>query len=319
MHDAVAGREIVVPGSISNLGSGFDALSLAVQLYLRVRILDVLPDAPDTLQCQVVGRPITGENRISTAFARARAVSGVPAPGLRVEVRSDIPLRAGLGGSGAATVAGLRLYEAVTEPRAAEDWLRLGCEIEGHPDNAAAALLGGLTVSCQHADGPVTARSCAWPSEIRLVVATPHLEVATEDARRVLPESIPLRDAVFNLQHALLLVHAVRSGRPEDLREALRDRWHQAVRAPFVPGLTEALALEHPALLGACLSGSGPSVVAFTKESAVIVELLRNLYETLGVPCSVRVLAAQPPAGTAERRPNPADRQPRRPDLSGLA
>ena len=307
MHDAVVGREIVVPGSISNLGSGFDALSLAVQLYLRVRILDVLPDAPDTLHCQIVGRPITGENRMATAFARARVVSGVPAPGLRVEVRSDVPFRAGLGGSGAATVAGLRLYEAVTGPRAAEAWLRLACEIEGHPDNAAAALLGGMTVSCQHADGGVTARSCAWPSEIGLVVATPHVEVATEDARRVLPRTIALRDAVFNLQHALLLLHAVSSGRPEDLREATRDRWHQAVRAPLVPGLTEALALEHPALLGTCLSGSGPSVVAFTTESAVVVELLRNLYETLCVPCSVRVLAAQPPVGAADRRPNRVD------------
>jgi homoserine kinase len=308
----MAGREIIVPGSISNLGPGFDALSLAVQLYLRVRVIDILPNAPDTLHCDVIGRPLVGENRLATAFSRARAAIGVPAPGLRVEVRSDIPFRAGLGSSGAAAVAGLRLYEAVTAPRDAEEWLRLAAELEGHPDNAAAALLGGLTVSCQHADGRVTARSWGWPSSIKLVVATPDREVATADARRVLPDTVPLRDAVFNLQHALLFVHAVRGGSVQDLREALRDRWHQHVRAPFVPGLAEALALEHPALLGVCLSGSGPSIVAFAQEeSDAVVELLQTLYGRLGVRCRVRVLAAHQPEAAGEHRQDPIHRQPK--------
>jgi homoserine kinase len=314
VSDAVGGREIIVPGSISNLGPGFDALSLAVQLYLRVRVVDILPNAPDTLHCDVVGHPLVGENRIATAFARARAVIGVPAPGLRVEVRSDIPLRAGLGSSGAAAVAGLRLYEAVTGPRHAEEWLRLATELEGHPDNAAAALLGGLTVSCQHADGRVTARSWGWPSGIKLVVATPDCEVATEDARRGLPDTVPLRDAVFNLQHALLFVHAVNGGKPRDLREALHDRWHQGVRAPLVPGLAEALALEHPTLLGVCLSGSGPSIVAFAEEDdRAVLELLRGLYRRLGVPCRVRVLAAHQSGAAVEHRHNPNHSQPKEP------
>ncbi|CAN5885533.1 homoserine kinase [soil metagenome] len=314
MSDDVAGREIIVPGSISNLGPGFDALALAVRLYLRVRVVDILPNAPDTLHCDVVEPPLVGENRIVRAFTRARAVMGVRAPGLRIEVRSDIPLRAGLGSSGAAAVAGLRLYEAVTGARPAEDWLRLAAELEGHPDNAAAALLGGLTVSCQHADGRVTARSWGWPSGIKLVVATPGREVATEDARRVLPDSVPLPDAVFNLQHALLLVHAVSGGQRRDLREALRDRWHQGVRAPLVPELVEALALEHPALLGVCLSGSGPSIVAFAEEDGLaVLELLRGLYRRLGVPCRVRVLAAHQSGAAVEHRQNPNHSQPKEP------
>jgi homoserine kinase len=298
--DDVGRPDIVVPGSISNLGPGFDALSLAVQLYLRVRIVDVLADAPDTLHCDFVGSPIAGENRIETAYRHARAAIGVPAPGLRVEVRSEIPVRAGLGSSGAATVAGLRLYEAVTARRATELWLRLACGLEGHPDNAAAALCGGLTVSCEHGDGRVSARSSAWPMEIRLVVATPHVEVATDAARRVLPAAISFEDAVFNLQHALLLVHAIRSGQPHDLREALRDRWHQSARAALVPGLAEALALDDPALFGVCLSGSGPSIVAFTgdKES-IVINLLKNLYDRIGVACTVRALAAHQPDAPA--------------------
>jgi homoserine kinase len=297
---AVAGREIAAPGSIGNFGPGLDALALAVRLYLRVRILKIVPEDPDTLRCDFIEGPIGGENRIEAAFRHARAAVGLSAPGLHVQVRSDIPPRAGLGSSGAATVAGLRLYEAVTAPRTREELLRLACALEGHPDNAAAALFGGMTVSCLHDDGRLTARSCEWPSAIRLLVATPHVEVATDYARSVLPDRLDRRDAVFNLQHALLLLHAVFTGETGDLREALQDRWHQPYRAPLIPGLTEALALEHPALLGVCLSGAGPSIVAFTEAGeSEVVELLENLYEGLGVPCTVRVLAAHQPAEAA--------------------
>ncbi len=297
---AAAGHRIAIPASISNLGPGFDALSVAVQLYLQVEIVEVRSSAPDTLEFEFIDCSVTGENRIASAFARARQTFGVEAPGLRVRVRSDIPMRAGLGSSAAASVAGLRLYESVTAPRGTSDWLRLGAALDGHPDNAAAALLGGLTVSCQHEDGRVTSRATPWPEAVRLIVATPHLEVETGYARSVLPDSIPRRDAVFNLQRALLLVRALESGHYEDLREALRDRWHQAFRAPLVPGLAEVLMLQHPALLGTCLSGSGPSIVAFTVDGeSQVVELLEDLYRRVGVPCIVRCLEACQPLAEA--------------------
>ena len=108
---------IVVPGSISNLGPGFDALSVAVQVYLRARIVEVRPAEPDTIAWEFDGAGPTGENRIESAFRLARERVGTPAPGLRVQVSSDIPQTAGLGSSAAAAVAGLRLYESVTAPR----------------------------------------------------------------------------------------------------------------------------------------------------------------------------------------------------------
>ena len=295
--EPIAGREIRVPGSISNFGPGFDALSMAVQLYLRVRIVDVKTQSPGTLSCDFAGGTVPGENRIESAFCRAQERFGLAPRALRVTVDTEIPFRAGLGSSGAATVAGLRLYEAVTAPRPPDEWLPLACELEGHPDNAAAALLGGMTSSCQHDDGRVTARSWPWPAGVRMVVATPHVEVATSDARSVLPRDIPMGDAVYNLQHALLLLHAFGTGNTADFRAALRDRWHQPFRAALVPGLTEALTLEHPSLLGVSLSGAGPSVVAFTTggESA-IVKLLQDLYRSLHVPCTVRPLAPHLPA-----------------------
>jgi homoserine kinase len=288
--------EIVVPGSISNLGPGFDALSVAVQIYLRITVEEVDPSAPDTLACDFAGTGPTGENRIESAFRLARRRVGAAAPGLRVRVSSEIPQTAGLGSSAAAAVAGLRLYEAVTVPQSVDYWLGLATEIEGHPDNAAAALLGGITVSCQQGDGRVIARASRWPEALKLIVATPELGLHTSHARAVLPADMPLNDAVFNLQRALLLVHALGSGRYDDLREATQDRWHQPSRDALVPGLAEALAFDDPAVFGVCLSGAGPSIVAFATDGAPkAVALFDTLYKRLGLPCTIRTLSAHQP------------------------
>ncbi len=288
---------IVVPGSISNLGPGFDALSVAVQVYLRARIVEVRPSEPDTIAWEFVGRGPAGENRLESAYRLARAHIGRPAPGLRVQVSSEIPQTAGLGSSAAAAIAGLRIYEAVTAPRPLEDWLAMATELEGHPDNAAAALLGGITVSCKREDGRIIARSSRWPEAVRLVIATPEMGLQTSDARRVLPDEVPLADAVFNLQRALLFVHALRSGRYDDLREAMKDRWHQPARTPLVPGLEEAIAFDDPAVLGVCLSGAGPSIVALatTDGAATAASLLDQMYGRLGLPCTIRTLSAHQP------------------------
>ncbi|MCC7010670.1 MAG: homoserine kinase [Acidobacteria bacterium] len=294
-------RDIVVPGSVSNLGPGFDALSVAVQVYLRLTIVRVNRDAPDARGCLafrfVEGPPLVGENRIERAVRLAIERFGGDLPGLEIEVRSDIPMRAGLGSSAAATIAGLRLYEAFTEPRPASDWLALASEIEGHPDNAAAALLGGLTVSCQYEDGRVDARAWPWPADLRLLIVTPAAEVETAAARKVLPETLPLRDAIFNLQRALLFVRALETGRYEDLRESLKDRWHQPTRQAFVPGLREALAIDHPAVLGVCLSGSGPSVAVLATErgEGEAAAAITDVYERLGLPYTIRTLSAHQP------------------------
>jgi homoserine kinase len=299
--------EIRVPGSIANLGPGFDALSVAVQLYLRLRVIAIRPSEPDTIDWEFAGQAPSGENRIETAFRLARSRRAIPAPGLRVHVASDIPQIAGLGSSAAATIAGLKLYEAVVSGAKAtsvgsgfsrtnsrtDDLLAMATELEGHPDNAAAALLGGLTVSCQLENGHIVARSWRWPDALRLVVATPDVPLQTSHARRVLPADLTMRDAVFNLQRALLLIHALDSGQYEDLRDAMRDRWHQPARAPLVPGLTEALAIDDPAVLGICLSGAGPSIVALASGGAArAATLLRALYDRLGVTCTIRTLSA---------------------------
>lgn len=291
--------EIVVPGSTSNLGPAFDTLSVALDVHLRVRVVAVDREEPDTLVMSFDGRPPAGENRIETAFHHARGSIGVPARGLTVRVSSDIPMAAGLGSSAAAAVAGLRLYELASgTSTSTDDLLAMASALEGHPDNAAAALLGGITLSCEGNGGRIIARAWEWPSAIRFVIATPDLGLLTEHARGVLPATIPLRDAVANLQRALLFIRALETGRYDDIREALRDRWHQPARTSMVPGLSEALAIDHPAVLGVCLSGAGPSVLALAapNRSREAAAVLGALYQRLRVPHTIRDLAAHPSA-----------------------
>jgi homoserine kinase len=292
--------ELLIPASVSNLGPGFDALSVAVQLYIRVRVVELLPESPGVFEAAFLDAPPVGENRIEAAFRHAAARPGAAPPaGMRIAIRSEIPAGAGLGSSGAATIAGLRLYELATAPLALERLLAMANEMEGHPDNAAASLLGGLAVSCVHDDGRVTARTGRWPADLRFVVATPDTGLDTTRARSILPAAVPLQDAVFNLQRALLLVRALESGSYGDLREAMRDRWHQRIRASLVPGLDAALALDDPEILGVCLSGSGPSIVAIVAGDAEVAERrLREIYRGLGVAGTIRTLAAQQPCSS---------------------
>ena len=289
---------ITVPASTSNLGPGFDALSVALDLYLRVRVLDVSADPGGSITYEFDGAPPLGENRIESAYQRACRRFGRPVMGLRVSVSSAIPMAAGLGSSAAAAVAGLRLYEAARAvPLERDAMLEMATELEGHPDNAAAALYGGITVSCQ-SDERIVARSWRWPADIRFVVATPETGLDTGKARAVLSPTITLRDAVANLQRALLLVRALDTGDYGDLREALKDRWHQPARSALIPGLSDALAIDHPAVLGVCLSGAGPSALALAAPGRAdeAAAALGDVYRRLGIAHTIRNLAAHQPA-----------------------
>jgi homoserine kinase len=298
-----------------------DALGLALSIYIHARIIALDSDAAASsastpnaaesnggeLRFTFDGVTLDGENSIERALRAAAAKFGTRLPGLHIEVRTDIPLKAGLGSSAAAIVTGLRLYEAIAGPLSQEDLLTLAGELEGHPDNTSASILGGLTASCQ-ADGRVIAIATRWPEEIRVLVATPAITLSTKVARAALPASVSRADAIFNVQRTAVLLQAVNAGRFDALREALRDRLHQPYRASLVPGLERALAFEHPALLGVFLSGAGPSIAAFTRGDAPEVEsMFRALYaDELRVDCAVRTLRVHQPSADAA----PADIHP---------
>ena len=295
--------DIVVPASVANLGPGLDTLAVALELYLHVRAHSLPGAGKNELRFDLVGFELDGENFIERAFRFMAVRDGVDFPSLSVEVRSEIPSRSGLGSSAAATVAGLRLYDAVFGPCPMQDLLNVACELEGHPDNAAAALLGGLTTSCELEDSSVIALSMPWPEAIRFVVLTPELGLDTASSRRALPKQLRREDAVFNLQRVALLVQALQSREYSVLREALRDRCHQPFRLVLVPGLEETLELEHPDLLGVCLAGAGPSILALAENNvAAIQDLLASAYRPLGIPFTMRTLRAYQD-GSCQRQP----------------
>ncbi len=283
------GKEILVPGSIANLGPGFDCLGVAVQLFLRLRIAQV-DESRRGLQFRFTGKPPDGENYIERAF-RHMAHSRPQGPLLTIEVSSDIPMKGGLGSSAAATVAGLRLFEAIHGPLSNQELLDAATKLEGHPDNAAPALLGGLTVCCQRRDGGLTVSSVRWPEAWSFLVLTPELGLETKKARAALPQSVPLRDAVSNLQRVATIVAAVQNADESALNDAFYDRLHQPFRQALVPGLAELLELRHPSILGSFLSGSGPSIAVLVKDDPSEAEqLLCAAYQPLGIPFKVRRL-----------------------------
>jgi homoserine kinase len=284
---------VIVPGSTANLGGGFDTLGVAVQLYLRARIVDVRNDGGARLEV-VSSRPVVrGTNAVERAFAAMAKQAQASVPTVRAEIDSDIPLAAGLGSSAAATVAGLRIFERVTSPVADSTLLAAATALEGHADNAAPSLFGGMTSVVESDDAEPRALRWSWPDDVRFVIATPFEGLPTKKARAALPPAISRKDAVFNLQRVLSLIHALQHGEYDRLREALRDRWHQPARAALVPHLGAVLAIDDPDVLGAYLSGGGPSVAVLARRNLAHVEqLLKATCEAAGTPVDVRTLAA---------------------------
>lgn len=283
---------MTVPASVANLGGGFDTLGVAVQLYLRLRVVDIRDDGGTTLTVVKSTPPVRGRNAVERAFEAMARWTGLKTPSVFVEAESDIPMAAGLGSSAAAAVAGVRMFERVTQPLPDGVLLAVATSLEGHADNAAAALHGGLTSVIERDGEEPIALRWQWPEELRLIVATPSVGLSTLKARAALPDSVPRKDAVFNLQRVLGLVHALQESDYGRLREVVRDRLHQPARTALIPQLDTVLALDDPEILGSFLSGAGPSVAVLARRDFDRLErLLHSSYERANCPVTVRTLS----------------------------
>jgi homoserine kinase len=251
-----------VPASSANLGPGFDVLGCALALHVELEVVE------------------TGRFAVATDLAIARdrrnlMVRGferlLAADGFEFRIRSEVPLSGGLGTSAAAIVAGLVAADALVG--GGGDLLGAATELEGHPDNVAAALLGGFTLC---ADGIAT--RFPPPDGLEAVLVVPGRAVRTAKARAALPAEIPMADAVFNVAHASLLVLGLATGDLDLVARGLADRIHQPRRASLYPR-SMALVEQAPALgaLGATISGAGPTVLVWTRaaDTAAVVERLR--------------------------------------------
>ncbi len=253
-----------VPASSANLGPGFDALGLALGIYLDCRFRP-----SSQLHIEASGRDSTsistGDDNLiwQTALAVARD-TGSTLPPIELIIRNDIPLGKGLGSSAAALTAGVVIADRLLglgwkRPRILDEAAR----IEGHPDNVAACVLGSIVASAIDVGGAVRAARIELPARFGVGVVVPDFVLPTSEARAVLPDCYSREDAIFNVQRVALLMAALATGATNAFPIALEDRLHQSYRAHLAPGLNDILKLRAPGLLGCVLSGAGPSILVF--------------------------------------------------------
>ena len=290
--------ELRVPASTGNLGAGFDCFGLALQLYLTVRVtVDLQSLQPCRMRSRGEGYGTTlsptATNLIFRAMSFAAEKQGLTVPPIAIDAENQIPLSSGLGSSAAAIIAGITLCGALCDRELSNDLvLRYATELEGHSDNVAASLLGGLVVTCTGQDGSVIAVRKYWPSDIKVIVVSPHATLETARARAALSPLVSHADAVHNVQRAALFTAALEEHRYDLLWEATRDRLHQERRESLVPGLADALATtRRPGLLGLALSGAGPSVLALARDHFDELGMaIAECFHKHGIETTVRVL-----------------------------
>ncbi len=266
-------RTIRVPASTANLGAGFDALGLALRLYLQV---EIEPSTHAQPELSLTGEgssqlPSDAGNLIFRVMRRAFELGGIKDPAVSMQVANQIPVARGLGSSAAAIVAGIACYEALTGYQLSpEKFFQCAFEFEKHADNLTAARFGGFTVSCVGDQEQVTFLRAEVSPEVKILLVVPEFQLQTEKARAAIPGTFSLKDAVFNVQRSSLTVASFLKGEFHLLHESLRDRLHQPFQAPLIPGFAEILEMQNAGiegLWGICLSGAGPSILIFAESN----------------------------------------------------
>jgi len=297
-----------VPATTANLGPGFDSVGLALTLHNEL--------AAEVGKTNKTVVEITGEGEdvltrdesnlvVRSMLETFKYLERKPVP-VWVRCTNRIPLSRGLGSSSAAVAGGVFLANEICgRPLDREDLFKIAAKIEGHPDNVAPALLGGLAVSVGDIESGFHALSVDLDSltKWKYVVVIPDFKIDTQAARKVLPKKIPFEDAVFNVGRASLVIAALLKGPGKAsnavLREAMNDRLHQPSREKLIVGRQEVMEAAYKAgALGVCVSGSGPSIFAVgSKWANRIGEAMVEEFQKLGVTARYEVLNVEP-AGT---------------------
>lgn len=292
-----------VPASTANLGPGFDVVGMALALYNEFE-LEIVPDEPSLLDIVVTGEgqgriPLDENNLIVRACRRVWQEAGRPTRvGMRVRLHNRIPTGSGLGSSASAIVGGLVGGNCLAGgPLTPQRLLEIATEMEGHPDNVAAALFGGVTLAV--AEGNRLLEYVTFPPpRVRMVVGIPDFQLPTKIARQALPHEVSFADAVFNVGRTALLIAALTQGRLDLLGLAMQDRLHHPYRRRLVPGMEAAFqAAKEAGALGVALSGAGPTVLAFIPpddDGEAVGQSIRAAFMSSQVACRLAVLEPDP-------------------------
>lgn len=257
--------KIQIPATSANLGAGFDALGLALTYYNYVEMEE--SDRVDIKSADSIEVPEDESNLIYISAKDLFNVCGKSVKGLKIRQTNNIPMARGLGSSSACIIAGITgANRLLGDPLTTDDLVDLAAQIEGHPDNTAPALLGGIVTAVF--DG----RKVHWVKQevytkLKFVTIIPDFELKTEKARACLPSEVSHRDAVYNLSRAALFSASLLTGKFENLRTAVHDKLHQPYRMPLIPNAREVfdIAYNHGAY-AAYISGAGPTIIAIADE-----------------------------------------------------
>lgn len=297
--------EVVVPATSANLGPGFDTLGLALSVYDALVVTE-LPAGE--LEIEVSGSgaddiPRDASNLIVRTVAHVYADAGRPMPGLRIAAENGVPHGRGLGSSGAAVVAGVLIAKGLLAGDVEigdDDLLRLATEIEGHPDNVAPALFGGLTIAWMGERGPMHKKLLVHRGVSPLVLV-PAYTMSTSQARSLQPPHVSTADAVFNVSRSALLIAALTQS-PELLLDATADRLHQDYRAEAMPETQRLVQALRAAGFAAVVSGAGPSVLVLADGPGRRQEALDLAAQVTDTPWDALLLAVDVRGGTVGDR-----------------
>jgi homoserine kinase len=286
--------KIRVPATSANLGPGFDTLGMAFNLYNTVE----MEFRPSGLQIEVEGLgsdaiPTDESNIIYQSAKQVFEYAGKSVPGLYMKLVNEIPLSRGLGSSAAAIVGGIVAANRLcNDALDVSTLLQIATDIEGHPDNVAPALLGGFTIAGME-QGKVRYVRLDPLSGLKAVVAVPAFTLSTHKSRGVLPRTVALEDAVFNVSRTAFLVAALCLGHTDLLNMAMEDRLHQPYRCTLVPGMEDVWkAAREAGALSAALSGAGPCLIAFaTTRTTEIGKAMQDAFALHGIECDIVILS----------------------------
>ena len=297
------GQKVVVdvPATTANLGPGFDCLGAALDLNNRfaMRRIEGGGERFELIIEGSEGSHLRGgpENLVYRAAQRVWKAAGLEPVALEARVRLAVPPARGLGSSATAIVAGLMGANAlVGEPLSKEKLLEIAIDIEGHPDNVVPSLLGGLCMTAKAASQRWRVVRCEWTPSVKAVVAIPSIRLSTSEARRAMPKSIPVGDAVVNLGALTLLLQGLRTGNGDLISDGMHDRLHEPYRWRLIKGGDEVkqAAMEAGAW-GCAISGAGPSVLALCEEDKgpAVSRAMVKAWEAAGVASRAPVLNLQ--------------------------
>lgn len=300
---------VKVPASSANIGPGFDCLGIALPIYNIITIEEtVLPGTgieinimseEENIDEMVFDKiPRDKTNLVYKAVEMLYNSIGQEPSELKINIQTAIPIARGLGSSSSIIVGGLlAANKLLGDPADETALLAIATEVEGHPDNVAPAILGGLVLSSLEEDGSVSYFKMNWPEDWDLTVCIPDFELSTEISRSVLPKEVSMADANFNSKHLAMLIQAINTQDHKLMKLALKDKLHQPYREKLVPGMKDIMdAFKHEdGVLGCVLSGAGPSILVVSHKYDVdkIKSIVKDIWESQNINVDVRTLKVE--------------------------